>query len=578
VVKSLEHFGIRDAFCVTGGAIAQFTFELSKSRLIRTHFMLTEQSAGIAAEAYGHYDNRPAVLVVTSGPGVTNAMTPVAAAWTNSTPMIVISGQARSQDVVASKALDCRQVGNQHLNTAGMVGTIVKDFLEVTSLNKFHYDLMNFFEKSTEGRNGPVWISLPSDIQRIKLDYAEVLERIEPYVAVPSSEGLQVRTEVLIDRIIAEFMAAKRPAILIGNGARSDLIQDAISRISERFDAAILTTWPALDLVSKDNPRLCGRPGTIPSSWMANFVQQSCDFLLILGVRLDLAQVGYQPENFAQNANKIRIEIDDSEHFRIPKLSHIETFTLDSKLVVSALLSKSEGISVSRDDWWKEICTFKKWPKAGENQPHFLGLDIYEVITQLAEREPKNIVLGSSGTCIEMALQSWESCQGQRFLNSGGLGSMGFALAAAYGVSKKTKGELLVIESDGSLAMNLQDFFSILQSPNVFRIVLLNSRGYKSIDLSQKRQRHDLHGTSVKFGVPLPEYSKFLPAIGIRYRSISHSEELKESLTWLFSGEETSLLDVMVSSDQEATPRLISKLDSNGQMKTADFLDLWPPR
>lgn len=537
--------------------------------------MLTEQSAGIAAEAYGHYDKRPALLVVTSGPGVTNAITPVAAAWTNSTPLIVISGQARSRDVTASRDSDCRQIGNQHLRTRSIVKDIVKVFFEpvsVTSLNSKMYEVTM---KSMEGRGGPVWISLPNDIQKSPIEEFEEKQSLTNDLKVVD-DSTNVGVKTLVDRIIAEFNASKRPVIFIGNGARHELSREHISVISERFDAAVLTTWPALDLVSSENPRFCGRPGTIPSSWGANFVQQNCDFMLIIGARLDLAQVGYQPDNFATQATKLRIEIDELEHFRIPQSSGIENFSFNSRDVLLELSKKSEGISLSKTDWWKEIHRYQSYPKAGENQPEFSGLDTYDVVTLLSKVSPPNVVLGSSGTCVEMALQAWQSAPGQRFLNSGGLGSMGFALAAAFGVSKKIDREVLVIESDGSIAMNLQDFYSCLESPHIFRIVLLNSRGYKSIELSQKRQGHSIHGTSVEFGVPLPDYSSFIPAIGIKYKSVSRVEELRDSISWLFSQNQTCFLDVMVSHDQEATPRLISKPDISGQMRTADFEDLWP--
>ena len=114
LASELADAGIEDAFLVTGGAIAPLTSAIAGQGRIRMHYMLTEQSAGIAAEAYGYFDNKPALLMVTSGPGVTNALTPVAAAWTNSSPVIVISGQARTGDVALAARTSSRQIGNQH--------------------------------------------------------------------------------------------------------------------------------------------------------------------------------------------------------------------------------------------------------------------------------------------------------------------------------------------------------------------------------------------------------------------------------------------------------------------------------
>ena len=166
LASELADAGIEDAFLVTGGAIAPLTSAIAGQGRIRMHYMLTEQSAGIAAEAYGYFDNKPALLMVTSGPGVTNALTPVAAAWTNSSPVIVISGQARTGDVALAARTSSRQIGNQHLRTDLLVSSIVKKFIELNAPSKAKEIVTTLHRESISSRPGPVWLSIPQDIQR----------------------------------------------------------------------------------------------------------------------------------------------------------------------------------------------------------------------------------------------------------------------------------------------------------------------------------------------------------------------------------------------------------------------------
>jgi acetolactate synthase-1/2/3 large subunit len=380
--------------------------------------------------------------------------------------------------------------------------------------------------------------------------------------------------------ILEKLQSAKKPAILFGNGVRYKGVHEDIEKFANVTTAALLTTWTGLDLVDSINPFFCGRPGTIASSWCANYVQQECDFLLILGARLDLAQVGFQPENFAPKAEVMRIDIDVSEFFRVDIQNRVKNFHSNAILVfknlVSEILEKSISVKFDTEQWWKEIEEFRLLPSAGDYTGKENVISTYQVVEELSKLNFTNVVLGSAGTCIEMVLQSWRPSKGQRFLNSGGLGSMGFGLAGALGVSVKTAKPVLCIESDGSLAMNIQDFETIKSLGKDIKIVILDSQGYKSIELSQKRQDQLKHGTDSATGLHLPDIYSWAKVAGLRASKICKPYELREALEWLMSDETPAVLVVQVSSDEEATPRLISKPDLNGILKTADFKNLWP--
>jgi len=574
IVENLIYLGITDCFLVTGGAIAPVTDALVRSGKIKMHYMLTEQSAGIAAEAYGQFDGRPALLVVTSGPGVTNAVTPIAAAWTNSSPVVVISGQARSADVIAAKSSKNRQIGNQHLNTEKIVGSFVKWFSEPTGDFSVHEVCRKLMMEALTGRPGPVWLSIPQDIQRKLVSGTELVGAEGVSVQHGSSEE-----KGFAEKLWVEIAAASRPLIFVGNGARVRDGQAKLGKITESSGAALVTTWSGIDLIQHDHPNFCGRPGTITSSWAANLVQQNADFVLVLGARLDLAQVGFQPENFAPKAKIYRVDIDESEFLRLPVHDRLFNFFFDARNIVDELHQISTGeVLERRESWWKEISEFSKLPKAGDYRSADGVISTYDVVDSLSNLSAASVVLGSSGTCVEMVLQSWRISPRQRFLNSGGLGSMGFALSGGFGVSKKVHSDrVLIIESDGSFAMNIQDLQTIAASTGPsLKIVVLNSGGYKSISISQGKQGQVIHGASPSTGLALPEIELWTKAAGIECQSVSNPANLEKAIQDMWDSDGHYVLEIRVSALEEAFPRLTSRPNEFGQMVTADFSDLTP--
>lgn len=567
----LAEIGIEDAFVVTGGAIAPFTSALAEQGRIRMHYMLTEQSAGVAAEAYGYFDGKPALLIVTSGPGVTNALTPVAAAWANSAPMVVVSGQARSGDVSLASTTNSRQIGNQHLRTDLLVSSIVKNFVELDIASNSKELASFLFSNSTGGRPGPVWLSIPQDIQRGP--------GANQTLGLALTTNSNLNNDVLFRDVIEGLKSSSKPAVLIGAGARSEI--SAIKNFAQKFRIPILTTWPGMDLIEENDELYCGRPGSIPSTWLPNYINVETDFLLVFGARLDLGQVGYNPGSFAANAKVVRIDIDEEEFARIPERSNWANYCLDVK-EVSQILKDLASVDLDLDlsQWWEQISDWKKlYPKPRAIPQVFEdGVSSYQLISHISNYfKEKNIVTGSSGTCMEMLLQSWEVQEGQRIINSCGIGSMGFALPAAIGVSVKTgDGEVICIESDGSFAMNLQDLVTMKYMRSIFKIIVMDSSGYKSISLSQGRLKQFAHGNSQKTDLGLPEIESIAESIGFETKTIQNDHEIAAAIEWLSAQKVSSLLVVKVSPSEDALPRLISRPNSDGVMETPPMNELSP--
>lgn len=564
--------GIKDAFLVTGGAIAPFTSALALQGRVRMHYMLTEQSAGIAAESYGYFDGKPALLIVTSGPGVTNALTPVAAAYTNSAPVIVVSGQARSADVALAKSTSSRQIGNQHLRTDQLASSVVKQFLELDEVSNSRQIVSSLITNATTGRPGPVWLSIPQDLQRFPLN--QNLLNIDSGIQLKKFDGSHFTS------LIVEYLSkSESPSILVGAGARN--AQKSILDFAKRFQIPVMTTWPGMDLVPEENPLYCGRPGSIPSSWAPNFINVETDFLMVFGARLDLGQVGYNPAGFAPKAKVIRVDVDKEEFKRIPDRDGWFNFDAEISQIAEPLRAVSDCVTKYQfSDWWKKIDFWRSaYPTPIEIEQKFDdGISSYELISQASKTFPdKVIITGSSGTCMEMLLQSWIVKPSQRVVNSCGIGSMGFALPASIGIAIKiAPKELVCIESDGSFAMNIQDLATIMKLETKFKIIIMDSRGYKSISLSQRRLHQNSHGNSAATSLSLPDITRVSQAFGIQSREVEFISQLPDALDWLANQSKSSLVVVKVSENEEAFPRLISKPNSQGLMITPPMDVLYP--
>ena len=571
LAHELAEAGFQDAFLVTGGAIAPLTSALAEQNRIRMHYMLTEQSAGIAAESYGYFDGKPALLIVTSGPGVTNALTPVAAAWTNSSPVFVISGQARTVDVVLASRTKSRQIGNQHLRTELLVDSMVKKIIELKAPSSTKELISALYSECVNNRPGPVWLSIPQDIQRGPSS--------DNRLGLEISRSQRFNRNLFYDKILSNLNSAKKPSILIGAGSRKGITE--IKQLAQTFRIPILTTWPGMDLIEESDELYCGRPGSIPSTWAPNFINVETDFLMVFGARLDLGQVGYNPSKFAPNASVIRVDVDEEEFARIPERSNWSNFCVsieEAKLVLHDLSFLNLNLDFSQ--WWTSISDWKKsYPKPKDIPQKFNdGISSYELISQICKLlKGKNIVTGSSGTCMEMLLQSWEVQVGQRIINSCGIGSMGFAIPASIGISMKTvSNEVICIESDGSFAMNLQDLVTMNGLDSLFRVIVMDSSGYKSISLSQGRLKQHAHGNSHETKLHLPEIIEIAKATGFQTKIIRRDDEIQGALEWLNDQLGSSILVAKVSQIEDALPRLVSKPNTQGVLETPAMHDLYP--
>ena len=433
VFRFIAGLGVRHVFEITGGGAMHLNDSLGACKEIEYVCVQHEQAAAMAAESYAKVTNGIGVCLVTAGPGGTNALTGVAGAWLDSTPMLVLSGQAKRTDLKGNSGV--RQMGVQEVDIVSMAKPITKYAVTVMEPADIRFHLEKAVHLACTGRPGPVWLDLPLDVQGAQIDEPS-LRGFDP--GRDEIPGLAPRDEIAADvrKAIDLLNAAERPVVLIGNGVRLGGARAGMRALIERLGLPVLTTWPAHDMVPDDHPLMVGRPGPLAPRG-ANFTLQNSDWLLALGARLDLVVTGYAPTNFARAAKKIMVDIDEAEIRKMTGAIDIGVCA-DVKDFI-AEMSRQLGAVKPRDrsDWnarWRAWQT--KYPVV---QPEYrslqTGVSTYVLAEAISEASAPDdvIVSGSSGAGIEIFCLAVKLKEGQRLFLTTALGAMGNGLPGLVG-------------------------------------------------------------------------------------------------------------------------------------------------
>lgn len=567
IVKFLKEKGIKDIFMLPGGGCIHLVDSVKKQGL-NYIVNLHEQGAAIAAEAYAQYKNNVGVALVTTGPGGTNAITAVASAWIDSIPLLIISGQVQKQDM---REKGMRTKGFQEINIIDIVKPITKLALTMHEPENIAGYLNQAWDAMLEGRKGPVWLDIPLDVQAALVD-EDKLPIYNPSKIKPKGEDFE-----FIKNLIA---FSERPVILIGNGIRSSI--RAFYNFINHTDIPVLTTWRAMDLMSEIDPLFIGRPGSIATRG-ANFNLYNADLVICLGARLDHGQVAYNLEDFAPNAAKIIVDIDEGELSKYKGLKgKWILLKYDVEEFLSILNDDIHSFNVWHDKWAKTCKTlYNKYNKFDETYNEDNGINLYSFINILSDLAPEDsiIIPGSSGTCSEITMQAWKVKTGQRIFNSPGLGAMGFGIPAAIGACIASgKKPVICIEGDGSFMMNMQELEIINRLNLPIKIFVINNGGYNSIKNTQEKYfGGDLVGCTPESGLTLPDISSIAGGFDIDYEYIDHRESLEYELGAIFKDwNKYPVICEVESYNHQTLPRTSTYQDENGKFISAPMHDLYP--
>jgi len=591
VACCLQEHGVRHVFMLTGGGAMHLNDALGRVDGLNYVCCHHEQALAMAAESYARLSGKLPVVNVTTGPGGINALNGVHGAYTDSIPMLVVSGQVKRETMAHRAPTRLRQLGDQEADIVAMVTPITKFAVTVMDPSDIRYLLEKALWLAETGRPGPVWLDIPIDIQAAPID-PETLHGFDPLregygrpFALPAEYGWLSgeALDAAAREVVAAVAAAKRPVLLPGTGVRLSGEYDCFRRVAEKLGIPVAPAWNAQDLVEEEHPLYVGRPGTVGDR-AGNFAVQNADLVLVLGCRLNIRQISYNFAAFARAATKIMVDVDAAELAK-PTLSIDMPVHADLRDFFPALERALEGHTTPTEheaylDWaldrrrkYHPVLP-EYWDTKGVINPYCFTEALFE---QLAENE---VIVMADATAAVVTVQAARLKRGQRLYSNSGAASMGYDLPATIGAwhaMPEGSQRIICMAGDGSIMQNLQELQTIVGQNIPAKIFLYNNSGYHSIRQSQQAHFNGFSvGCGPDSGVTFPDFGKVAAAFGFAYRYTSEHDDMAAAIAETLTSPGPAICEIMVDKEQNFAPKLSSKRLPDGTMVTAPLEDLSP--
>lgn len=574
VMQVVAEQGVKHVFMLPGGGAMHLNESLGQRTDLEFVCNLHEQAAAIAAEAYAKVTNGLGVVLVTSGPGGTNAITGLAGAWLDSMPCLFISGQVKSADLKRDSGV--RILGVQEIDIVSLVTPITKYAVTVEDPSTIRFHMEKALHLALSGRRGPVWIDIPLDVQAAQID-PDSLPGFEP---PPTPLGSSSAVAAQVEELLSLLRSAQRPVIVAGNGIRIAGAITDFHRALRRMQVPVLTTWLGMDLVPDAHPLYAGRPGSIAPRG-ANFALQNADLMLVIGSRLDMALTGYAHEKLAREAVKIMVDVDEAEIRKMRTTIHL-AIVADAAVFLRELNRQLDLTSpLSYPDWVERCQDWKRrypimQPEYRERSERVSVYSFSEALS--AELTSDDVVAsGSSGSGVELFLLAFQVKENQRVFHTRGLGAMGFGLPASIGACLGAGGRRTVcVDGDGSFQMNSQELETLRRLQLPVKLFVINNDGYASIRTSQQAYFQHLVAADSTSGLSLPDVKKLAAAYGLPSACIANQEDLRRQIRDVLETPGPIVCEVLAPVEEQRAPRLSSMQRPDGSMVSKPLEDLWP--
>jgi acetolactate synthase I/II/III large subunit len=559
---------------LTGGGCMHLVDSVGRQEGLEYVCCLHEQACAFAAQAHAEFTSTAGAVLVTTGPGGTNAVTGLAAAWLDSTPCFFLSGQVKRADLLTGRGV--RSMGPQELDVVSVVTPLTKYANTITNPESIRYELGKAWHLANSGRRGPVWLDIPLDVQSATIDdnnlkgftpEAEFVDRSR------LSEG--------VAKAVALLRTAERPVLFIGNGARLAFVDGLVERLVETLKIPTLLTWKSMDMLAEEHPYFAGRPGSVATRG-SNFTQQNSDCIVVIGARLDMPQVAFSHRNFARGARKIVVDIDDHELAKFDMPVDVAV-NFDAREFIAELLRQLEGVTLPDIGAWMDRT--KRWkqkypailPEYWQETEYVNTYVLVDVLSDLCE--PEDVLApGSSGACSDIFLQCFRLKKGQRVVNSPTLGAMGTGLPGTIGTCLGSGGRRTVcVNGDGGFQLNIQELETVRRLKLPIKYFILCNGNYASIIASQKTHfQGRLVGSDPSSHLTLPDIRKVAGAYGIASCEIRNHEGIREKVREVLNAPGPMVCAVNVSADQVTAPRATSMIRPDGQIVSLPMEDMAP--
>ncbi len=511
--------------------------------------MRHEQGAAFAAEAAGRIaGDVPGVAMATSGPGATNLLTGIGSCHFDSSPAVFITGQVNRHEQRGDRAV--RQLGFQETDIAAMAAPITKQVFRVNDAEDLPQILDDAFSIATSGRRGPVLIDIPMDVQR-----DQVTAAVRPAATQP---GHAAFGSSIADDALKAVLQSNKPLILAGGGVRSALALDAFRHFVRVACIPVVHSLMACDILPYDDPLNVGMIGSYGNRW-ANLALNDCDCLIVLGSRLDVRQTGSDVEGFKGTRPIFHIDVEAGEMNNrvVGCVTTVADLTPGLEAFARSFQDRGQQIAKHIEPWSKHIAALRaRWPDTAELVGP--GINPNTFMHQLSQSYPDaGAYVVDVGQHQMWSAQSLELSDRQRFLTSGGMGSMGFALPAAIGAAVCLKGQpVVMIAGDGGFQCNIQELQTVAHLGLPVKMVVINNECHGMVRQFQESYFAARY-QSTMWGYSAPDFTRIAGAYNIEAKTVSEPEDVQRAIDWFVADTDApSLLQVMIDPMANAYPKL----------------------
>jgi acetolactate synthase-1/2/3 large subunit len=574
IARLFVEYKVKHVFSISGaGNVHLLNSVLDSPELISVH-PHQEQSGVLASLAYKRICGRLGVMITTSGGAATNAITGALDAWADSIPVLIISGQEKSEFVKLHQNL--RMWGVQGFDICKTVSNITKYAVLITDPKRVRYEFQKAMYLAESGRPGPVWIDIPTDVQAAQINPDELESFVpEKEIVNPEFDGLMKKVENLLK-------AARRPVFIFGNGVRLGGAGHLLPKLVEKFKVPFMLAWNGVDMMPSNHPLNYGREGTYGQR-CANLVVQNADLIITVGTRMAIPQVGYDLKEFGRDAKKVIVDIDNTE---LDKFAHDPSFILieaNASHFIDEMVNKVIPPNTDNSKWVSACNNWRsKYPfvePSGMHKEQDGKLNSYSFIEELNKYfKQDEIVVCDMGTALTCTHQSIMLNGMQRVVTSTGLGEMGFGLPGAIGASlAANNGRIICINGDGSMMMNIQEMQTIVHHNLPIKLFVYINDGYLTIKHTQNNLfGKKFAGSGGASGVSCPDFEKIGKAFGFKTFKINSLDDAKIIIPKVLNEDGPVLCEVFIHSFQLLAPKTSFNINPDGTLVSPPLEDLSP--
>lgn len=574
IAQALEDLGIRHIFGIIGAGNVHLFEAISKRGYTEIVCVHHEQAACMAMQTYYRTCGKLAASLLTTGAGSTNGVTGVVSAWADSIPCLVIAGNENSKFTKPDSPY--RMWGVQGYDSVDMIRKVTKYAQRVDSPERAMYEIKKAVHMAQDQRPGPCWIEIPMDIQASRIDPATSTNFEVP----PRVNYLTAQIAAQVDSVVQALHAAKRPLLWLGHGIRLAGATEKINPLLDLLSVPALVSWAGIDMIDSRHPMVYGRAG-VYGQRAANFILQNCDYLLAIGTRLAIPQIGYDLSELARGADIDVVDID-LEEAKKHKGRVREVIVCDAALFMDMFSHRLQGIVVPRKTAWLAQCNSyqAQFPWVGPEHDDQGGfMNSYRFMERLNSFfKDDQFVVTDMGTALLSGHQVLQIKDGQRLMTSTGLGEMGYGLPASIGVSfARNRGEVMCLNCDGGMMLNLQELQTVAHHKLPIKLFIFNNDGYLMIKHTQNALfKTGYVGTDKASGVSCPDFSKIAAAFDMPSFQIRNWDECDDTLAKVQAATGPVICEVFMHPEQLFTPKLSLVAKEDGTLVSPPLEDLSP--